>query len=266
MPIDNEQRKQNYKLLRDIGFTKEEANRLKGGSPDKIQQMARDRDRILNEVRQQIEAKRSQAGSELKYQSRDQVQERRRNNYDSLRKAGYTPAEANKLKGGQSVKIQYLVDKKLGKSDATIKEDIKKELIRSGIKAEDARRISRLPVNQIQRTIVQAPNITAAVKKLEHVTPKAPRGIEYKPVSEADKKYLSNYTYKISYLVKQPDGSKKEKWITITSPDRMTKKAVKQEARDIIDEAAEAEDSTYSDDGDILVSSISIDEAYINDL
>lgn len=264
--MTNEQRRQNYQTLRAIGFTKEEANRLKGASEDRIWQLVTQRESIIKELRQEWQQKQEKSGG-LKYQTREQVQERRRENYKKLREAGYSAKEANKLKGSHEIKTQYLIDKKQGKSIGTIHENIKKNLQKLGVSQKDANKLKNIPIDQLQRIVTRA---TATGKRIDTKGIQRPRGIQYSPVSEADKKYLSNYTYKVSYQTKDKNGNKVTKWITITSPDKMTKKAVKAEARDILSGADGSYDivemDTYADDDAvILISTITIEEAYYND-
>lgn len=262
--MSNEQRRQNYNTLRAIGFTKEEANRLKGSSEEKIWSLVTQRETKVQEIRQEWAKKSEQSGG-IRYQDRDAVQARRRENYKALRDAGYSPSEANKLKGAHQIKVQALIDKKQGKSIGTIHKNIKQSLIQAGIKPDIAEKLKTQPVDKLQRLLVSK-NDPTAIRGSEI---KKPRGIQYAPVSQADKRYLSEYTYKISYMVKNKDGSKEEKWITLTSPDKMSKRAVIEEARNILFESAggDDDDSHYSSNGGtILVSTITISEAYYNDM
>jgi hypothetical protein len=265
--MTNDQRRQNYQTLRAIGFTKEEANRLKGASEDKIWGIVQQRETMIKEIRSDWQKKQEKSGG-LKYQTRDQVQERRRDNYKKLRDAGYSAKDANKLKGSQEIKTQYLIDKKQGKSIGSIHENIKKNLQKIGISAKDANQLKNVPVDQLQRIVTR---VTEPGKRIDTKGYSKPRGIQYAPVSEADKKYLSNYTYKVSYQTKDKNGNKETKWITITSPDKMSKKAVKAEARDILSgdggsyDFADV-DSYADDDATILISTITVEEAYYNDL
>ncbi len=260
--MSNDQRRQNYNTLRAIGFTKEEANRLKGSSEEKIWSLVTQRESKVQELRQEWAKKSEQSGG-IRYQDRAAVQARRRENYKALRAAGYSPSEANKLKGAHPIKAQALIDKKQGKSIGTIHKNIKQSLIQAGVKPEAAEKLKTLSVDKLQRLLVTKEPTAIRVSEI-----KRPRGIQYAPVSQADKRYLSEYTYKISYMVKNKDGSKEEKWITLTSPDKMSKKAVKAEARAILSESAGGDDDSHysSSGGAILVSTITIAEAYYNDM
>lgn len=132
-------------------------------------------------------------------------------------------------------------------------------MIKNGFSSKEARQSRDWSTKRTLNYVGQkAPEKVEAVKtRIETTRIPKPRGIQYKPLSQSPKEYLSNYTYIISYDVKK-FGGKERQFVTITSPVKLTKKEVLQ---DFWDNIQDEEGDKYNTET-IIKGSITIDAAY----
>lgn len=169
-----------YQLARAAGFNSSEANKMKHWSEARINNAIKDKEK-----------------AEKAEKARVKRNEQRRENYRKLREYGYTPNEARKYKSSGTERMKFLT-----------------------------------------------------------------QDIKYIPPNEMIKKFLSDYTYLLSYKTKDKDGNIMEKFIYITSTKKMNPAQIKQEAIEKVFEN-EANSSIY-EGAAVLYHTIQIERAFTN--
>lgn len=120
-----------------------------------------------------------------------------------------------------------------------------------GFSTEDAKRLRGASIEKINRAMIEkvAPPKSerhAAIRKVS---------IPMIDIKEADKAYLSKYTYKVTF--KRKDGT--IDWITITNNKKLSKRAIRDISREIITEDADDGGDRYGADSVIIIGSINVE-------
>ena len=120
-----------------------------------------------------------------------------------------------------------------------------------GFSTEDAKRLRGASIEKINKAMVEK---VAPPKSERHAAIRL-IGIPMIDIKEADKAYLSRYTYKVTF--KRKDGT--IDWITITNNKKLSKRAIRDISREIIIEDISDGGDRYGGDSNVLVTSIRVE-------
>lgn len=177
----------------------------------------------------------------------------RQERYRQAKAAGFSTKEANKMKHWGA-----------GKLDAAIKDKERTIELEARAAAREASRIERNERRRENYKALRAAGYTpeqarrfksTGAERLKTLT----QDFNYLKPSDTVKNYLSNYTYLIKYQTKDKDKNITEKFIYITSGNKLSRGEVMREAMEVFMD--EGNDSIY-EGAAVIYSSIEIVAAY----
>lgn len=162
----------------------------------------------------------------------------RKENYNKLRAAGFSVHDANRIKGASQQKINAAIQ-----SRSMPEKNINK--ITMGPTAPKTSKGYREPKPAPQHTGRQ---------------PHA-RTVDYMPMQELEKGYLSNYNFVVSYRLK---GDPEIHYVTISSQQDMYKKDVLAQAAEYIEATPSPTKKSGAGPGQLIISSMNVEYCAVN--